>query len=116
MSIVYDIEVLEENDPYIAIAEKIAHAGVTILLHGAYIVDFIPIRKGSPLSVRRVQPAHVNSVKHIPAWLPGAGFKRNALEWRKSVMALLNKPYDAFHARRVSPLFPSSNYQFHLHL
>lgn len=84
LSIVYDIEALEENDPYLAAAEKIARAAVTILRHGTYLVDFLPI------------------LKHVPAWFPGAGFKRDALEWRKSVMDLLNNPYDAFHERRNS--------------
>ena len=45
MRIVYDIEVLEEHDPYIATAEKIADAASTILRHGAYMVDFIPMCK-----------------------------------------------------------------------
>lgn len=45
LSIVYDIEALEKNDPYLAAAEKIARAAVTILRHGTYLVDFLPIRK-----------------------------------------------------------------------
>ncbi|KAJ7692267.1 cytochrome P450 [Mycena rosella] len=57
MSIAYGIDVLPTNDPYIKLAresmEGLALGGVP----GQYLVDAIP------------------TLKYIPAWLPGAGFK-----------------------------------------
>ncbi|KAJ7618699.1 cytochrome P450, partial [Roridomyces roridus] len=32
-------------------------------------------------------------LKHIPRWLPGAGFKRQAEEWRTLVLAFLEVPF-----------------------
>ena len=38
-------------------------------------------------------------VKHLPDWFPGADFKHQAREWRKSVAALVNVPFnDVKHA------------------
>jgi len=32
-------------------------------------------------------------VRYLPDWLPGAGFKRTALYWRKTLTDLVEKPY-----------------------
>lgn len=37
---------------------------------------------------------YVMTVKHIPTWMPGASFKRKALEWRKFSDALSNEPFE----------------------
>ena len=34
-------------------------------------------------------------MKYVPAWFPGAKFKRQAREWKKAVDAMANVPYDA---------------------
>jgi hypothetical protein len=34
------------------------------------------------------------SVKHVPEWFPGAGFKRQAREWRAVADAMLNEPFE----------------------
>jgi hypothetical protein len=33
------------------------------------------------------------ALKYVPSWFPGAGFKRNAKEWRKVVREVLEKPF-----------------------
>jgi hypothetical protein len=33
-------------------------------------------------------------VKHVPHWLPGAGFKRTALNWEGTLSALTERPYE----------------------
>ncbi|KAJ5753209.1 hypothetical protein N7520_010126 [Penicillium odoratum] len=42
---------------------------------GTWLVDMIP------------------ALRHVPAWFPGAGFKRTALEFRKSLEDVARKPY-----------------------
>lgn len=32
-------------------------------------------------------------VKYVPAWFPGAGFKRTAQEWKANLEAVADKPY-----------------------
>lgn len=41
-------------------------------------------------------------MKYVPTWLPGAGFKRQALKWRRSVRAMLDLPFRMVQERMVS--------------
>lgn len=41
-------------------------------------------------------------MRHIPTWMPGAGFKRNALLVRTYVSAIMDKPYDVVKAAITS--------------
>jgi len=34
------------------------------------------------------------TVRYLPDWMPGTGFKQTAVAWRKSLMDAANKPYD----------------------
>ena len=34
------------------------------------------------------------SVKHVPDWFPGTGFKRQAKEWSVAVEAMVNQPME----------------------
>ena len=34
------------------------------------------------------------SVLHLPDWMPGAGFKRKALEWRRTLEATRDLPFE----------------------
>lgn len=75
ISIAYGINTLEENDPYISHAEETMVA-VNSTYPGAFLVDYFPL------------------LKHVPEWLPGAGFKTKARIWRESVMWTLHVPWD----------------------
>ncbi|KAJ6576166.1 cytochrome P450, partial [Mycena vulgaris] len=74
MSVAYRIDVLPVGDPYTALAyaagPTLAKAGVP----GKYLVNSLPI------------------LKYVPSWLPGAGFKRKAKEWRKLTRAMADVP------------------------
>ena len=35
------------------------------------------------------------TVKYVPAWVPGAAFKRKAMEWKKSTTAMVEVPFKA---------------------
>lgn len=32
-------------------------------------------------------------MKHVPAWFPGAGFKRTGLAWNRILLTTIEKPY-----------------------
>ena len=34
------------------------------------------------------------TVKYIPLWFPGAGFKRKAAEWRRGILKGISAPYE----------------------
>jgi len=47
------------------------------------------------------------TVRYLPSWFPGAGFKRSAVEWKKLIEAFVNEPYEDCKQKIVSrPPFP----------
>ncbi|KAK7031931.1 cytochrome P450 [Favolaschia claudopus] len=75
MDITYGIDVCETEDPYINIAEKAMHGLSVASVPGAFLVESLPV------------------LKYVPDWVPGAGFKRNAKEWKKWTCDLLEVPF-----------------------
>lgn len=58
--------------------------------------------------VELVSFAHVFLVRHVPAWLPGAGFKRFAQQCRAILYRLRTEPYDETIKKIVSNYVESS--------
>ncbi|KAL0958550.1 hypothetical protein HGRIS_000689 [Hohenbuehelia grisea] len=79
MSTGYAITIKDEHDPYVEIAERTLPAQSSAGISARYWVDLWPI------------------LKYVPSWAPGAGFKREAKEWRKWVTAM---PEVAFRATK----------------
>ncbi|KAJ7252519.1 cytochrome P450, partial [Mycena rebaudengoi] len=77
MSIAYGIDALPSNDPYMKTAEAALHAITQAAVPGRYLVDVIPI------------------LKYVPAWFIGAGFKRQAREWKKLTDKMVQLPFNA---------------------
>ncbi|KAJ7251438.1 cytochrome P450 [Mycena rebaudengoi] len=77
MSIAYGIDTLPSNDPYVETAEAVLDAMAQAAVPGRYLVDMIPI------------------LKHVPAWFIGAGFKRQAREWKKLTDKMVQLPFQA---------------------
>lgn len=44
--------------------------------------------------VSQTTDGHVLVVRYVPEWMPGAGFKAKAREWRGHTENVLNMPYD----------------------
>ncbi len=86
ISIAYGLEVKPENDHNIQLCEAAIGQLSRAALHGYYLVDVVPI------------------LKHVPSWIPGAGFKAYAEEARPKTMAMLEVPYGEARERIVSPL------------
>lgn len=64
-----------EHDPLVELAEKATLEFSLASAPGGFLVDVIP------------------ALKHIPAWFPGAGFKKIANEWRQTADRLKDEPY-----------------------
>ncbi|KIP12415.1 hypothetical protein PHLGIDRAFT_498342 [Phlebiopsis gigantea 11061_1 CR5-6] len=81
MMMSYGHQIAPEGDMYVNIADKalagLAGAGI----FGTYLVDYLSF------------------LKHIPAWFPGASFKRQAAEWRQMNRSMLNLPFDMVKQR-----------------
>ncbi|KAF8268440.1 CyP450 monooxygenase [Lactarius quietus] len=76
MSIAYGIDVLPENDPYVADSEKMLQALAIGSTQEASLLDAIPW------------------LIKLPSWLPGARFKRYAREWHLLVDRSVQGPFD----------------------
>ncbi|KAK7047634.1 hypothetical protein VNI00_006402 [Paramarasmius palmivorus] len=75
MSTAYGINTQPHDDPYVTLAEE----AITPLLHalvpGSFLVDAMP------------------SLKHVPSWMPGAGFKRKARVSKELALRMVNEPF-----------------------
>ena len=87
MNTVYGMDVTEKNDKYVAIAEKGASIFSEITVPGRFLVELFPW------------------LAHLPAWFPGARFKRLAREWEKDILAVRNVAFDAVMDDMVYPTY-----------
>lgn len=96
------------DDDLVHLAEQaingMNHAGRA----GAVPVDFVPIREHfqpeSPPMRRIRQRIDLFLVRHIPSWMPGISFKRNAMLVRRSIEEYLNAGYNAVASAMVRRL------------
>ncbi|KAJ7080834.1 cytochrome P450 [Mycena belliarum] len=75
MAVAFGIEILPQNDPYVALAQDAMHTVSIASIPGRFLVDAFPL------------------LKHVPDWFPGAEFKRTAREWRKLARAMIDLPF-----------------------
>ncbi|KAJ7920193.1 cytochrome P450 [Mycena leptocephala] len=86
MSIAYGIDVLPTNDPYLKSARESMQGLALGGVPGKYL-DAIP------------------ALQYIPTWFPGAGFKREAQEWRKVTQQSVVLPFEEAKRKMASGLF-----------
>ncbi|KAI0267098.1 cytochrome P450 [Gloeopeniophorella convolvens] len=93
--ITYGYEVLESGDPFIRLVDIPMRNFSEIVRPGAFLVDAIPI------------------LKYIPAWFPGAGFKRYAAKMYEDNVNMAEVPFkwtkNAMSAGSALPSFVSLN-------
>ncbi|EJD55009.1 cytochrome P450 [Auricularia subglabra TFB-10046 SS5] len=75
LSIAYGLDVLPRDDPNIRVGEIANDIVAATTVPGSWLVDT------------------VGFLKYVPAWFPGAGFKRQAREWKEVADAMLNDPF-----------------------
>ncbi|KAJ7454131.1 cytochrome P450 [Mycena latifolia] len=90
MAVTYGIHVLPSNDPYITVARTAVENTAAAALPGRFLVNSFP------------------SLKHVPSWFPGAGFKRQTKEWRKTVRAMHDLPFAETKRQMESGIAPPS--------
>jgi len=44
-------------------------------------------------------------LKHIPLWMPGSGFKKNAIIWKRKMEEFVDKPFEFVKNSVVSAVF-----------
>ncbi|SJL17045.1 related to cytochrome P450 CYP2 subfamily [Armillaria ostoyae] len=72
----YDSEVKEDRDKLLQLVERTMAEFSKLSAPGTFLVDQLP------------------SLRFLPEWLPGMGFKRLAREWKKDLDDLVNIPFN----------------------
>lgn len=74
---------------------------------GVWAVDIFPFRT-SPFrtleGILLVSHDRNITVRYLPSWFPGAGFKQSAVEWKKLIEAFVHEPYEDCKQKIVSRL------------
>ncbi|RDX42203.1 cytochrome P450 [Lentinus brumalis] len=76
-SSVYGIDISSPNDEYLVMADEVMRIIKEAYTPGKFLVEVFPW------------------MRHVPAWLPGMGFKRKAAEWSILLQEMRNKAFDA---------------------
>ncbi|OJA10779.1 hypothetical protein AZE42_00271 [Rhizopogon vesiculosus] len=84
MRISYGHEVSDTGDVYVTLADEAMQGLGKAGIFGTFLVDYLPC------------------LKYVPACIPGAHFKRQALIWRKLTRAMIDKPFQAVRERMAN--------------
>lgn len=77
MKVMYDIDTELRQDPFVVTAEEALEKMAFAAQPGRFMVDFFPV------------------LRYVPEWFPGAGFKRLARKWKKTVHQMRDEPFEA---------------------
>ncbi|KDQ64958.1 hypothetical protein JAAARDRAFT_116817 [Jaapia argillacea MUCL 33604] len=81
LEVTYGYEALEVNDPLIRTAVECIDGLSVVTTPGAFLVDALPF------------------LRFLPAWFPGAGFKKTALKMRETLHRMADAPMDIVQKR-----------------
>ncbi|KAF8302324.1 cytochrome P450 [Clavulina sp. PMI_390] len=84
LRIAYGINPKGLDDPLITMAHEVAENFEYSLEPGRFLVDTLPF------------------LRHLPSWLPGAGFLTLGMKWRKQFYAAMNAPFEQVQADMAS--------------
>ncbi|KAG6898821.1 hypothetical protein C0993_003909 [Termitomyces sp. T159_Od127] len=91
--ITYGYEVKENDDVFVELANKSVAQFSVATTPGAFVVDVFPQRQLVSLTTLRTDIIFYQPVRHVPAWFPGASFKRKAKEWAATLAEMVEQPF-----------------------
>ncbi|KAF5360644.1 hypothetical protein D9756_005134 [Leucocoprinus leucothites] len=77
VSVTYGLPVQRKRDPFVHFSETTFAVSSATAAPGKFLVNIVP------------------SLKHVPEWMPGAGFKQVAKEVRANLLKLIEEPFEA---------------------
>ena len=94
LAVVYGYEVVSKEDAFLNLAEECVDLLANRITAGGGIwpVDIFPF------------------LKHIPLWMPGSGFKKNAITWKKKMEEFVDRPFEYVKISMVSTSFDIGNH------
>ncbi|KIJ20113.1 hypothetical protein PAXINDRAFT_166256 [Paxillus involutus ATCC 200175] len=90
LRISHGYQVKENQDPFVDLADKAVDQFSASTVTGAFMVDVIP------------------ALQHVPSWVPGAGFKLKAKEWRATLEQMVQQPYQFVKDQMAAGIAPES--------
>jgi cytochrome P450 len=90
LRISHGYELQGDHDPFVDLADRATEQFSLSTTPGAFLVDVIPF------------------LKHVPAWMPGAGFQRTAKEWSDTLKEMVDMPYNFTKQQMASGTAPPS--------
>ncbi|PPQ96482.1 hypothetical protein CVT26_010476 [Gymnopilus dilepis] len=75
LRISHGYEVQEKDDPFVTLADLATEQFSLSTTPGGFLVNLIP------------------ALRHVPSWFPGAGFKRTAKEWARTLAVMAEGPH-----------------------
>lgn len=76
LNLSHGYQVKDKDDPVVACVDEATNQFSLASQPGAWLVDLVPF------------------LRHIPAWVPGAGFQRQATEWRTTLTQMADGPHN----------------------
>ncbi|KAG2064898.1 cytochrome P450 [Suillus decipiens] len=90
LRISHGYEVKENNDPFVNLANSVTEHCSQATAPGAFLVDILPF------------------LAKVPAWFPGAGFKRIACEWHRALEEMVSAPHQFVKDQMIAGIAPTS--------
>ncbi|KAG2069748.1 cytochrome P450 [Suillus decipiens] len=90
LRISHGYEVKENGDPFVDLANCVIERASQVTASGASMVDISPF------------------LAKVPAWFPGAGFKRIAHEWRGALEEMVSAPHEFVKDQMAAGIAPTS--------
>lgn len=90
LKVSYGYEIKQTNDPFIELAEKATEQFSQASAPGRWLVDLIP------------------GMKHIPMCFPGAGFRRTADGWSRTLTQMVELPFAFVKQQMIAGVAPVS--------
>jgi len=91
ISLAYGLDIKETDDPHVKRAETAAKSISDITGSGVYLVDILPV------------------LRHVPSWVPGAAFQKQAKIFRKIQEDFRQLPYEETIRNIVCLVFQTSS-------
>ncbi len=96
MLVVYGHRVRSSQDKLLRLADECMTLLSTKMANnvGIWPVDVVPARTCGTVPAIRISDISVHTVRYLPLWFPGAGFKRKAAEWRALMQEFVDIPFE----------------------
>ncbi|CAA7266287.1 unnamed protein product [Cyclocybe aegerita] len=76
LRISHGYEIQENKDPFVTLADEATEQFSLSTAPGGFLVNLIP------------------ALRHVPGWVPGAGFKKTAASWAKTLAMMADGPHE----------------------